>query len=227
MKTMTKLMAGAAVALAMSTGAAQAAVFIGIDTGSGITQVFTQADGAFSYSGPAGGFETLLVNGDTAELPGLLHSQNVEVNNTGTGAASVKVYVTHTDIEGGLPEWGYLSSFTGNSNRAGFTVKLSTLASASNAIFGGTLLNSVTYTGQGATSNNDVFAAALPASQGLYSVTHVYEIADEGGARGSTSPSITLQAAVPEPATWGLMIMGFGGAGAMLRSRRRALAAAA
>lgn len=30
--------------------------------------------------------------------------------------------------------------------------------------------------------------------------------------------------AVPEPATWGLMILGFGGAGAMLRSRRRAVA---
>jgi hypothetical protein len=31
--------------------------------------------------------------------------------------------------------------------------------------------------------------------------------------------------AVPEPATWALMIVGFGGAGAMLRGRRRALAA--
>ena len=30
--------------------------------------------------------------------------------------------------------------------------------------------------------------------------------------------------AVPEPATWGLMIMGFGGAGAMLRRRRMAVA---
>jgi hypothetical protein len=27
--------------------------------------------------------------------------------------------------------------------------------------------------------------------------------------------------AVPEPATWALMIMGFGGVGAMARSRRR------
>ena len=33
-------------------------------------------------------------------------------------------------------------------------------------------------------------------------------------------------AAVPEPATWGLMILGFGGAGAMLR-RRRSVAACA
>lgn len=33
------------------------------------------------------------------------------------------------------------------------------------------------------------------------------------------------RAVVPEPTTWGLMIMGFGGAGAMLRSRRRAITA--
>jgi len=34
-----------------------------------------------------------------------------------------------------------------------------------------------------------------------------------------------LGGAVPEPATWGLMILGFGGAGAALRSRRRKAAA--
>lgn len=42
-----------------------------------------------------------------------------------------------------------------------------------------------------------------------------------GGVRGSFS------AAVPEPGTWALMILGFGGAGAMLRTRRRELTAAA
>jgi hypothetical protein len=35
--------------------------------------------------------------------------------------------------------------------------------------------------------------------------------------------TVTL-AAIPEPATWGLMIIGFAGAGVMLRSRRRVLA---
>jgi hypothetical protein len=34
-----------------------------------------------------------------------------------------------------------------------------------------------------------------------------------------------LAGVVPEPGTWALMIMGFGGAGAMIRRRRAALAA--
>lgn len=36
----------------------------------------------------------------------------------------------------------------------------------------------------------------------------------------------TFAGYVPEPGTWALMIMGFGGAGAMIRSRRKVLAAA-
>jgi hypothetical protein len=43
----------------------------------------------------------------------------------------------------------------------------------------------------------------------------------------ATGFSATFSGAVPEPGTWALMIMGFGGAGAMLRSRRRALSLAA
>jgi hypothetical protein len=40
----------------------------------------------------------------------------------------------------------------------------------------------------------------------------------------ATGFSATFSGAVPEPGTWALMILGFGGAGAMLRSRRRTLA---
>ena len=46
------------------------------------------------------------------------------------------------------------------------------------------------------------------------------------GAPGGLDVHGTLSAtlAVPEPATWGLMILGFGAAGAALRTRRRQLA---
>lgn len=37
----------------------------------------------------------------------------------------------------------------------------------------------------------------------------------------------SLAGGVPEPTTWALMIVGFGGAGALLRRRRRAGAAVA
>ena len=37
---------------------------------------------------------------------------------------------------------------------------------------------------------------------------------------------VNLQAAVPEPATWAMMILGFGGVGALLRRRRTSLAVA-
>ena len=41
-----------------------------------------------------------------------------------------------------------------------------------------------------------------------------------------TQPDLRDQiGAVPEPATWGLMILGFGGVGAAIRRRRRPLAA--
>ena len=42
--------------------------------------------------------------------------------------------------------------------------------------------------------------------------------------RLALSPLSTTLAPVPEPATWGLMIIGFAATGAMLRSRRQVLA---
>lgn len=50
-----------------------------------------------------------------------------------------------------------------------------------------------------------------------------------GGGNASYSGVVTFapsMGAVPEPATWGLMIAGFGGAGAMLRRRQRTAVAA-
>jgi hypothetical protein len=222
MKTLTKLLASAAVALSMSAASAQAAVFIGISTDGGttISQVFTQADGTFEWLGSGiGGYDTISVEGDTGIGAGLLHSDVVNVN--AAGVANVTIFVTHTDIAGPMPN-GYFSGLSSNNINNRFTVRERTYADAGNNLWGGTLLADATFTGQGSAAQN-VFFNAPAGSSSLFSVTHRFDVATTGG--GSTSPTIVL-AGIPEPTTWALMIMGFGGAGALLRNQRRKLATA-
>lgn len=223
MKTVTKLLAATAFALTMGAASAQAAVYIGISTdgGANITQVFSQADGSFTWEGTGGGFEFISVDGDAFQLPALLHSDTVETN--ASGAASISIFVTRTDLE--APDYhGFYSGFTGNTQFGGnFTVGLATYYDDSNSVFGtANLIASTTFTSVGGSSAN--FVSGGQDLTGPFSVTHRYDISTTRG--GSTSPTVTL-GAIPEPGTWALMIMGFGGAGAMLRSTRRRLATAA
>jgi len=73
--------------------------------------------------------------------------------------------------------------------------------------------------------NNNTFNVSSTAGEGIKQISLSFTT-PSGAPRGAVKlDSVELAAAVPEPTTWALMIMGFGGAGAMLRSRRRALAA--
>ncbi|WP_293903916.1 FxDxF family PEP-CTERM protein [Phenylobacterium sp.] len=62
---------------------------------------------------------------------------------------------------------------------------------------------------------------------GTHHINLAGKVVTSGSGTNAASYSGTLNiAAVPEPATWALMIGGFGGAGMMLRSRRRLAVAA-
>jgi len=221
MKTITKLLAATAFALSMSAASAQAAIFVGysLDGGATINTVLVDPDdGTYSWAGAnLGGFETITVDGHGDEVPALLHSDTVTVN--ASGAANLTIFITRTDLS--APDYhGFFSGFSGNTQFGdNYTVTMSTLFDAGNGQYTGSLLRTVTYTGFGADSDN--FYDVGYDLSGTFSVTHRYDISTARG--GSTSPSIVL-GAVPEPATWALMIMGFGGAGAMLRRRRAAFA---
>jgi opacity protein-like surface antigen len=78
----------------------------------------------------------------------------------------------------------------------------------------------------GADLNEQWELATAFLSAGTHAI-HVYGDVLTTSANDAASYSGTLNlspAAVPEPATWGLMIMGFGGMGAVLRRRRQATA---
>jgi hypothetical protein len=64
-------------------------------------------------------------------------------------------------------------------------------------------------------------------SVGGKNVYFTADLVNTGGLTGNVGATLTGGGGgVPEPATWGLMILGFGGAGAALRSSRRRKAAA-
>lgn len=75
----------------------------------------------------------------------------------------------------------------------------------------------------------DYFTGVSTRDYGIQLITPVQQY---GGRNGRTPLALTQSfvfatGAVPEPSTWALLIMGFGGAGAMLRRQRRAMALAA
>jgi PEP-CTERM motif len=229
MRTFTKLLAAsaAAVSLAAVASTASATVLISLD---GSTTAATFVDGPYDFTAACtplvcGGFAGIRVTGATDALPTLLHSATVDATTAAGSAADITIYVTRTGITS--PDYNLLgSSFTSNNTplfgaSTPFTVTMSTYISTTDADFGGTLLSTYTSSATGATSSNQVASVSL--GSGPYSVTEEYTInAAAFGSTESSSPSIILGGvAVPEPTTWALMIMGFGGVGAMVRGRRR------
>ncbi|MBL8554525.1 MAG: PEP-CTERM sorting domain-containing protein [Phenylobacterium sp.] len=216
----------------MSAASAQAAVFIGIslDGGATISNVFSDLDdGTFNYArdctnvADCGGFETVTVRGDAPPRPGILHSDAVDVNARNTGGASIVVFVTRTDLTP-LSAKQY-QSYTTNNVGGPVSSDLSTLVSASNQLFAGTQIGGFNNNTNGSANLNltTFFDFSAP---GTYSVTHKYIITAPNSPNSQRSASPTIGTAVPEPGTWALMILGFGGAGAVLRTQRRKLATA-
>jgi hypothetical protein len=81
---------------------------------------------------------------------------------------------------------------------------------------GGTNITSVTGTGNNLTLNTGLLTAGT-----LYRLTYTGNLTTAGNISGNATFT-----AVPEPATWAMMLLGFGGIGFAMRRRRRGLALA-
>ena len=84
------------------------------------------------------------------------------------------------------------------------------------ATFGGTTLRSTANTGA---FGNTVFSYAVAATGASSELRFTFQ--HDPSYFTLDGVSVTAAAAVPEPATWGLMILGFGAVGGAMRSRRR------
>jgi hypothetical protein len=191
---------------------------IGVSTNGGatITTIATSASNTTAAATNVS-FGNFTINnisaiGDVA-LPDLLSSNSL--NTSTSGAGTLDVYVLETDLAASTDTGGFVSSLTSNTLPAGWSVTESTFFDAANtgAFGAGALLASHLFNAIG---TSVIGSAANPASP--YALTEQYHIVASGN--GTANSTIDI-ASVPEPATWGLMLVGFGGLGAMLRSNRR------
>jgi hypothetical protein len=219
MRTLRTLLPATALAAGLAVGAsANATIFIGVSTDNGATITIVATDPTNTNAAVSGqAYGTFKINnisatGDVA-LPDLLSSNSL--NTSSTSAGTLDVYILETDLLASSDTGGFISSLTSNKLTGGLSV--------TESIFFDALDTSVVSAGVGEGSHlfttigtSVISHAAHPA--GLYALTEQYHMVSTGSGTANSTIDVT---SVPEPATWGLMLVGFGGLGAMLRSNRR------
>lgn len=216
MKRLVLSLAASAAAIALAP-AANATICIGVAiNGGAIANVGCDGgSGSVNYNTTTGGyFYNVGATGSPVLGLAQLLTNSINVQSQGGANALIDIYITQqgiTTLNGGL-----LSTFTSNT-MAGLTATLTSYYSAANALWGGTQLQTAVFTGPGTGGGGN----ALGTVTGPWSETVKYSLNFTGG-NGSNFNGTANLTAVPEPATWGLMLLGFGAMGGMLRTRRRA-----
>jgi hypothetical protein len=212
-KLLTALSA-VALAAGVATAADAATITIGLQqagfNGGAITN---EGSGPISLS--YGTFNLNNVSGVTNPsilLPQILNSNAIDANTSGSG--TLNVFVTASGLTAPLGSIPFQSAFTVNTLTAGWTVLEQTFISTSNTLFTGSLLDATSF---GAIGTN-VLTALGATGAGPYSITAEYTITAAGA--GSSNATINVSA-VPEPATWGMMLLGFAGLAFAFRQSRR------
>ena len=203
-----------------STAAGANTILIGLqEDGAGITTEATSTTGTASLAGFT--FGDFVLNASATGSPiaqeptFLTNSLNATAT---TGVHTLNVFVTQTGLSSPTGINTFLSTFTANEfvGTGISSVLEQTFISTSDASFGGTLLASQTFTAAG---GNTAIFAPTPSLSPLYSETVEYTITTNGTGVGLVNNTVNISA-VPEPATWAMMILGFAGVGFMAYRRK-------
>ena len=224
MQTIRMFFAASALAgsmLAFSTPAsAVTSVSIGLqEAGINSGGVFTEGTGVTSASVIGLSYGVYNINsiiGQMGVSPDLINSTALDAISS-TTAGTLHVFVTEQGLTNPISTKDFISSFTSNVLPAGWTATEATFLDSADGLYTTvTPLASDVFS----TIGSAVQSIAAATGAGPYSLTEEYTLV--AGGRGSSSNTIDISAsAVPEPATWAGMLIGFGGLGAAIRSKRR------
>lgn len=237
MRTLTKLMAGVATAaaLAVTAGAANAALtftaMYSYDGGplQNLNSILITPSSGWFQQFDVGNFSSVTLQGSVTQSP-LFGTSSAAVTATGPGDLDLFLTVQGLTAPLGAPEL-WQTSITQNDLPIGWTVDTQAWLDPNDGVAVGSTLGDLHFVGTGGLfPTTGITNSQINTGHGPYSISTEYNIHVGEGSPLSSQSNSNIQVyglgAIPEPATWGLMLVGFGGAGAMLR-RRRAVAAAA
>jgi hypothetical protein len=215
---MKKLLLASVFALAVGPALADS-ISLTATVDGGAPTVIVSPDGSLTVTNQSFGvfnLNSLSINSETfLAPPGILSSNTLDVDQTTTGTHTLALDIIASGLAGPNAVEAFLSSFSVSGQTAGWSVTERT------TINGNPLATTPLFTGvsDSAFSTNAAFAGTLFTADEHYLITSVGE--------GSFNGGIDIAVGVPEPATWGMMLLGFVGLAAAFRNKRRISAALA
>jgi len=215
---MKKLLAGAAVALALSAGAAHASTWLdlNVDTCTGTCGHFGQHYGWVKIDG----LGTTTVTFDVTLIPDTYFNQAGHPDElfTLTGPTGIDVTSVTPAADFGNTGNQAAGAHSGGGSLGDFAYQILWIGNNGNSNLGDQELK-FTVTGTSALS---LGSGIIQHGHNPPTDSNIFFVADLIGPNGKTGNvgAVRSDGPVPEPATWALMLTGFGGLGAMLRRRR-------
>lgn len=142
--------------------------------------------------------------------PNILSTNTLDVDQNTSGNHTLVLDIVASGLSGPNALEALLSTFSVSGQTPGWTIQAMTL------INGNPLASSLVFTGvsDSGSSVNGAFVSSLFTAEAIYTITST----GVGSVNGGIDISV---AAVPEPATWGMMLLGFIGLAAAFRNRRK------
>jgi hypothetical protein len=233
MKTL-KTLAVAAVATAAlaaaSTASAAAFVTISASVNNGPLTLLPDFDpaltNALTFGNLGGGWTFNTISGAITGSNPFFAANSLNITTTTEVPLDLDIFIAATYLDAPTGIRKFETDLTANALASGWSVMETTWLSPINFPNSGIPLG--TYTFGPGPNGTQVFNSVVNTGPGPYAITTELKIHTNGV---GNSDNLTVDvfdrgAAVPEPATWAMMILGLGGMGGLMRSQRRRTVAA-